>query len=64
MQESIQYPENDPLVGWDKVEFYGQRPWRLNNRSEAMEMAREQMGITALLYREKYLVNHSVSNFI
>ena len=59
-KDPIQYPENDPLLGWDKIEFYGQRPWRLGNRSEQFDTVREQLAVLALQYREKYVVDHSV----
>jgi len=54
------YPDPDPLLGEEKLEFYGQRPWRPGKLSaEPADTAREAIGIQALQYREK-TVNHSV----
>ncbi|XP_020292596.1 trafficking protein particle complex subunit 11 [Pseudomyrmex gracilis] len=54
------YPDPDPLVGEEKLEFYGQRPWRPGKLSaEPADTAREAIGIQALQYREK-TVNHSM----
>lgn len=47
-------------MGEEKLEFYGQRPWRPGKLSaEPADTAREAVGIQALQYREK-TVNHSV----
>ncbi|XP_076289261.1 trafficking protein particle complex subunit 11 gry isoform X2 [Lasioglossum baleicum] len=53
------YPDPDPLVGEDKLEFYGQRPWRPEKLSaEPTDSAKETIAIQALQYKEK-LVDHS-----
>ncbi|XP_014475297.1 PREDICTED: trafficking protein particle complex subunit 11 [Dinoponera quadriceps] len=55
------YPDPDPLAGEEKLEFYGQRPWRPGKLSaEPADTAREIIGIQALQYREKTSVNHSM----
>lgn len=54
------YPEPDPLSGMDKLEFFGQRPWRPGSLSvEPVDPLREKDGILALQFREKNVVNHS-----
>ncbi|XP_078045285.1 trafficking protein particle complex subunit 11 gry isoform X2 [Augochlora pura] len=53
------YPDPDPLVGEDKLEFYGQRPWRPEKLSaEPADSAKETIAVQALQYKEK-LVDHS-----
>ncbi|XP_076654121.1 trafficking protein particle complex subunit 11 gry isoform X2 [Halictus rubicundus] len=53
------YPDPDPLVGEDKLEFYGQRPWRPEKLSaEPADSAKETIAIQSLQYKEK-LVDHS-----
>lgn len=55
------YPEPDPLAGEEKLEFYGQRPWRPGKLSaEPADSMKEVLTIQALQYKEKYTVNHSV----
>ncbi|XP_070524190.1 trafficking protein particle complex subunit 11 isoform X2 [Cardiocondyla obscurior] len=55
------YPNPDPLLGEEKLEFYGQRPWRPGKLSaEPADTAKEAIGIQALQYREKTTVNHSM----
>lgn len=51
------------MTGWDKIEFYGQRPWRLVNRTEQFDAVREQLAVLALQYREKFMVDHSVCDY-
>ncbi|OAD60815.1 Trafficking protein particle complex subunit 11, partial [Eufriesea mexicana] len=54
------YPEPDPLAGEEKLEFYGQRPWRPGKLSaEPADPVKEALAIQALQYKEKYTVNHS-----
>ncbi|XP_031844601.1 trafficking protein particle complex subunit 11 gry isoform X2 [Nomia melanderi] len=54
------YPDPDPLVGEEKLEFYGQRPWRPGKLSaEPADSVKEAVAIQALQYKEKYTVNHS-----
>ncbi|XP_046424871.1 trafficking protein particle complex subunit 11 isoform X1 [Neodiprion fabricii] len=56
-----EYPEPDPLAGQDKLEYYGQRPWRPGKLSaEPADMAREAAAIQALQHKEKTTVNHSM----
>lgn len=53
------YPDPDPLINEDSLEYYGQRPWRPGKVSiEPPDMELEQKGIKALLFREKNF-NHS-----
>ncbi|KAH0955604.1 hypothetical protein HN011_000445 [Eciton burchellii] len=55
------YPDSDPLLGEEKLEFYGQRAWRPGKLSaEPADTAKEVIGIQALQYREKTTVNHSI----
>ncbi|XP_054008075.1 trafficking protein particle complex subunit 11 isoform X1 [Hylaeus anthracinus] len=54
------YPEPDPLAGEDKLEFYGQRPWRPGKLSaEPTDPVKEAIAIQALQYKEKHTVDHS-----
>lgn len=54
------YPENDPLSGWESMEFYGQRPWRAGILSaQPPDLVREKEGFIALKYNEKFKVSHS-----
>lgn len=56
------YPEPDPLVGMDQLEFYGQRAWRPGKLSaEPPDPSKEKLGIQALQYQEKHQVQHEVS---
>ncbi|XP_014236114.1 trafficking protein particle complex subunit 11 [Trichogramma pretiosum] len=56
-----EYPNPDPLAGEEKLEFYGQRPWRPGKlNAEPADMTREAAAIQALQYKEKYSVNHSM----
>lgn len=56
------YPEPDPLIGMEQLEFYGQRAWRPGKLSaEPPDPDKEKLGMVALQYKEKQLVNHSVS---
>lgn len=56
------YPENDPLAGWENMEFYGQRPWRAGIlNAQPPDPVREKEGFMALKYNEKFKVSHSVS---
>lgn len=50
------YPDPDPLEGEEKLEFYGQRPLRV-------DAFREAVVIQALQYREKKF-NHSVKSLL
>ncbi|XP_011691077.1 PREDICTED: trafficking protein particle complex subunit 11-like [Wasmannia auropunctata] len=60
-QHISSYPDPDPLLGEEKLEFYGQRPWRPGKLSaEPADTAREAIGIQALQHREKTAVNHSM----
>jgi hypothetical protein len=55
------YPDPDPLAGEEKLEFYGQRPWRPGKlNAEPADLTREAAAIQALQYKEKTIVNHSV----
>lgn len=55
------YPEPDPLVGMDQLEFYGQRAWRPGKLSaEPPDPSKEKLGIQALQYQEKHQVHHEV----
>jgi hypothetical protein len=55
------YPEPDPLVGMDQLEFYGQRAWRPGKLSaEPPDPNKEKLGIQALQYQEKHQVHHEV----
>nr|XP_034182161.1 trafficking protein particle complex subunit 11 isoform X1 [Osmia lignaria]XP_034182162.1 trafficking protein particle complex subunit 11 isoform X1 [Osmia lignaria]XP_034182163.1 trafficking protein particle complex subunit 11 isoform X1 [Osmia lignaria]XP_034182165.1 trafficking protein particle complex subunit 11 isoform X1 [Osmia lignaria]XP_034182166.1 trafficking protein particle complex subunit 11 isoform X1 [Osmia lignaria] len=54
------YPEPDPLAGEEKLEFYGQRPWRPGKlNAELPDLAKEAIAIQALQYKEKHTVDHS-----
>lgn len=62
LQDVNEYPDPDPLVGQDKLEYYGQRPWRPGKLSaEPADVQREAAAVQALRYKEKTTVNHSVS---
>lgn len=62
MQKVIAYPHPDPLEGMDRMEFYGQRPWRPGKVStEPPDPSTEANGIQALQYLENQ-INHSVSH--
>ncbi|XP_051176751.1 trafficking protein particle complex subunit 11 [Leptopilina boulardi] len=55
------YPEPDPLGDEEKMEFYGQRPWRLGKlNAEPADSMGETAAIQALQFREKTTVNHSM----
>lgn len=55
------YPDSDPLAGEEKIEFYGQRPWRSGKlHVEPLDTAKEAAAIQALQYKEKTTVNHSM----
>lgn len=57
--EIIAYPHPDPLEGIDRMEFFGQRPWRPGKvSSEPPDPSTEASGITALQFLENQ-VNHS-----
>ncbi|XP_043524770.1 trafficking protein particle complex subunit 11 isoform X1 [Frieseomelitta varia] len=59
-QNVTSYPDPDPLAGEEKLEFYGQRPWRPGKLSaEPIDLAKEALAVQALQYKEKYTVNHS-----
>ncbi|XP_015435876.1 PREDICTED: trafficking protein particle complex subunit 11 [Dufourea novaeangliae] len=59
-QNISSYPNPDPLAGEDKLEFYGQRPWRPGKLSaEPADPGKEAIAIQALQYKEKYTVDHS-----
>ena len=59
-QNISSYPEPDPLAGEDKLDFYGQRPWRPGKLSaEPADPKKEAIAMQALQYKEKYTVNHS-----
>lgn len=54
------YPDPDPLVGDDKLEFYGQRSWRPGKLSaEPADSLKEAVAVQALQYKENNTVNHS-----
>lgn len=56
-----EYPDPDPLAGQDKLEYYGQRPWRPGKLSaEPADTVREAAAVQALQYKEKTMVNHSM----
>ncbi|XP_023290786.1 trafficking protein particle complex subunit 11 isoform X2 [Orussus abietinus] len=58
--QKVNYPDPDPLADQDKLEFYGQRPWRPGKLSaEPADAPRELAAIQALQYKEKTVVNHS-----
>lgn len=56
------YPaSSNPLNGWDNVEFYGQRPWRLIKTLNNIEYdAIEADSVQALQFYENTKVDHSV----
>uniref|UniRef100_A0A1B6BYJ1 Trafficking protein particle complex subunit 11 n=1 Tax=Clastoptera arizonana TaxID=38151 RepID=A0A1B6BYJ1_9HEMI len=59
-QSVTQYPNSDPLVGSDGMEFFGQRPWRAGNLSvQPADPIKEREGILAYQYIEKFKINHS-----
>ncbi|CAK9810108.1 Trafficking protein particle complex subunit 11 [Anthophora plagiata] len=60
-QNVTSYPEPDPLAGEEKLEFYGQRPWRPGKlNAESADPTKESTAIIqALQYKEKYTVDHS-----
>lgn len=61
-QKVDSYPDPDPLIDEEKLEFYGQRSWRPGKLSaEPADAAREIIAIQALQYKEKTTVDHSVS---
>lgn len=54
VQTATIYPEPDPLVGWDRLEFYGQRAWRPCKLSaEPLDPDMERLGILALQFVER-----------
>jgi hypothetical protein len=54
------YPAPDPLENKEKMEFYGQRPWRPGKVAlEPPDMDLETSGIQALLHCERNNVEHS-----
>ena len=54
--EAMTYPDPDPLISQNSLEYYGQRPWRPGKVSiEPPDMELEQKGISALLFRERNL---------
>ncbi|KAK4294863.1 hypothetical protein Pmani_032542 [Petrolisthes manimaculis] len=58
--KDVSGPVSDLLEGWDKLEFYGQRPWRPGKHSlEPPEQHREAEGIKEVQYHELREVNHS-----
>lgn len=58
--KDVSAPVSDLLEGWDKLEFYGQRPWRPGKHSlEPPEQEREAEGIKEVQYHEVKEVNHS-----
>lgn len=62
LQNVNSYPDLDPLAGEEKLEFYGQRPWRSGKLNvEPLDTVKEAAAIQALQYKEKTTVNHSVS---
>ncbi|XP_060529048.1 trafficking protein particle complex subunit 11 [Cylas formicarius] len=57
--KSMAYPYPDPLTNFDKVEFFGQRPWRPGKLSgEPPDPAVETSGIQAIQFLENQ-INHS-----
>ncbi|KAI4476951.1 hypothetical protein M0804_013131 [Polistes exclamans] len=55
------YPDLDPLAEEEKLEFYGQRPWRSGKLNvEPLDTVKEAAAIQALQYKEKTSVNHSM----
>lgn len=58
--KDVTAPVSDLLEGWNKLEFYGQRPWRPGKHSlEPPEQQREAEGIKEVQYHELKEVNHS-----
>lgn len=54
------YPDPDPLANWDKLEFYGQRPWRPCQLSaEPLDPDMERQGILAIQYNEYHKIDES-----
>ena len=54
--DAMTYPDPDPLISQNSLEYYGQRPWRPGKVSiEPPDMELEQKGISALLFRERNL---------
>ncbi|KAF6197969.1 hypothetical protein GE061_007714 [Apolygus lucorum] len=54
------YPDPDPLANWDKLEFYGQRPWRPCQLSaEPLDPDLERQGILAIQYNEFHNIDES-----
>ncbi|XP_050428738.1 trafficking protein particle complex subunit 11 [Adelges cooleyi] len=59
-QDINEYPKSNPLNGWNHIEFYGQRPWRIIKTASNMDFdALEMDGIQALKYNENTRVDHS-----
>ncbi|KAJ8683030.1 hypothetical protein QAD02_018822 [Eretmocerus hayati] len=57
----LSYPNPDPLAGEEKLEFYGQRPWRPGKlNAEPADMIREAAAIQALQFKERTVINHSM----
>ncbi|XP_066143332.1 trafficking protein particle complex subunit 11 [Euwallacea fornicatus] len=57
----IAYPHPDPLEGLDRIEFYGQRPWRPGKVStEPPDPSLEASGIQALQYLENQISHSSI----
>ncbi|XP_050304839.1 trafficking protein particle complex subunit 11 [Anthonomus grandis grandis] len=58
----LAYPHPDSLEGWERLEFYGQRPWRSGKTPseppDPNKLPSEVDGITALQYLENQ-INHS-----
>ncbi|XP_050535236.1 trafficking protein particle complex subunit 11 isoform X2 [Daktulosphaira vitifoliae] len=61
-KEIMEYPSSNPLIGWNNIDFYGQRPWRLIKTISNTDFdALERDGIQALQYYENTKVDHSKS---
>ncbi|XP_063238337.1 trafficking protein particle complex subunit 11 [Bacillus rossius redtenbacheri] len=60
-QGVTEYPEPDPLAGWEQLEFYGQRPWRPGKLSaEPPDPAKERSAFQALQFLERFRTDHSM----
>lgn len=59
-QDANVYPSSDPLNGWNNIEFYGQRPWRVMKTLSNLDFNTiEADGVQALKFYENTKVDHS-----